>query len=141
MLAVPNPSFRETTRKEEETMRFTDRVAIITAAASGIGRATADIMAREGAIVVTVDIDQARLDDTVAALRAAGGRAVAKRADALDAVQVDAVAAAVAQEFGALAVLNPSFRETARKEAETMGLESLAQGRRYRIVRPPGGSQ
>ena len=74
-------------------MRFTDRVAIITAAASGIGRATADIMAREGAIVVTVDIDQARLDDTVAALRAAGGRAVAKRADALDAVQVDAVAA------------------------------------------------
>ena len=86
-------------------MRFTDRVAIITAAASGIGRATADIMAREGAIVVTVDIDQARLDDTVAALRAAGGRAVAKRADALDAVQVDAVAAAVAQEFGTVDIL------------------------------------
>ena len=86
-------------------MRFTDRVAIITAAASGIGRATADIMAREGANVVAVDIDQARLDDTVAALRAAGGRAVAKRADALDAVQVDAVAAAVAHEFGAVDIL------------------------------------
>ena len=105
MLAVPNPSFRETTRKEEETMRFTDRVAIVTAAASGIGRATADIMAREGANVVAVDIDQARLDDTVAALQAAGGRAVAKRADVLDAVQVDAVAAAVAQEFGTVDIL------------------------------------
>jgi NAD(P)-dependent dehydrogenase (short-subunit alcohol dehydrogenase family) len=105
MLGVLHPSLRETTREEEETMRFSDRVAIITAAASGIGRATADIMAREGAIVVAVDIDQARLDDTVAALRAAGGRAVAKRADALDAAQVDAVAASVAHEFGAVDIL------------------------------------
>jgi NAD(P)-dependent dehydrogenase (short-subunit alcohol dehydrogenase family) len=79
--------------KQEGTMRFTDRVAIITAAASGIGRATADIMAREGGIVVAVDIDADRLDDTVAALRAAGGRAHAKRADVLDPAQVDAVAA------------------------------------------------
>jgi NAD(P)-dependent dehydrogenase (short-subunit alcohol dehydrogenase family) len=86
-------------------MRFTDRVAIITAAASGIDRATADIMAREGAIVVAVDIDQARLDDTVTALRAAGGRAVAKRANVLHAIQVDTVATAAAQEFGAIDIL------------------------------------
>ena len=84
---------------------FTERVAIITAAASGIGRATADIMAREGATVVAVDIDQARLDETVAALLAAGGRAVAKRANVLDAIQVDTVASAVAQEFGAIDIL------------------------------------
>src|SRR5215472_8839448 len=37
-------------------MRFTDKVAVITAFASGIGRATAEIMAREGAIVVGIDI-------------------------------------------------------------------------------------
>ena len=54
-------------------MRFTDRVAVITASASGIGRATADIIAREGGIVVAVDINDTRLDDTVASLRAAGG--------------------------------------------------------------------
>ena len=86
-------------------MRFTDKVAIITAAASGIGRATADIMAREGAVVVAVDIDQDRLDDTVAALRAAGGRAHGRRADALDQAQVEAVAAAAVQEFGAIDIL------------------------------------
>ncbi len=86
-------------------MRFNDRVAIITAAASGIGRATSEIMAREGAIVIAVDIEQVRLDNTVAALRAAGGRAHGKRADVLDPAQVDAVVAAVAQELGAVDIL------------------------------------
>jgi NAD(P)-dependent dehydrogenase (short-subunit alcohol dehydrogenase family) len=93
------------TREKEGTMRFTDQVAIIAAAASGIGRATADIMAREGAIVVAVDIDQTRLDDTVTALRAGGGRALAKRADVLEAAQVEAVATSSAQEFGAIDIL------------------------------------
>jgi NAD(P)-dependent dehydrogenase (short-subunit alcohol dehydrogenase family) len=90
---------------QEEPMRFTDRVAIITAAASGIGRATADIMAREGAVVIAVDINQTRLDDTVAGLRAAGGRAHARRADVLDPAQVDALAGSVAREFGAIDIL------------------------------------
>ena len=76
-------------------MRFTDKVALITAAASGIGRATADIMAREGAVVVAVDNHASRLDATVAALRAAGGRAYGRRVDALDAAQVDALVASV----------------------------------------------
>ena len=86
-------------------MRFTDRVAIITAAASGIGRATADIMAREGAIVIAVDIDEGRLDDTVAMLRAGGGRAHAKRADVLDPAQIEAMVTSMMQEFGAIDVL------------------------------------
>jgi NAD(P)-dependent dehydrogenase (short-subunit alcohol dehydrogenase family) len=49
-------------------MRFTGKVAVITAFANGIGRATADIMAREGAVVVGVDNDRGRLDEAVAAL-------------------------------------------------------------------------
>ena len=44
-------------------MRFTDKVAVITAFANGIGRATAEIMAREGAIVVGVDNHRDRLDE------------------------------------------------------------------------------
>jgi NAD(P)-dependent dehydrogenase (short-subunit alcohol dehydrogenase family) len=85
--------------------RFTDKVALITAAASGIGRATAEIMAREGAVVVAVDNHQGRLDDTVAGLRAAGGRAEARLCDALDGAQVDTLVAAAAQEFGQIDIL------------------------------------
>ena len=86
-------------------MRFTDRVAVITAGASGIGRATADIMAREGGVVVVVDLDAARLDEAVAALRAAGGRAHPRRADVLVAAEVEALMASVAREFGAIDIL------------------------------------
>ena len=53
-------------------MRFQDKVALITAAASGIGRASADIMAREGAIIVAVDNNEERLDRAVAAADADG---------------------------------------------------------------------
>jgi len=85
-------------------MRFTDKVALITAAASGIGRATADIMAREGAIVVAVDNHQDRLD-AVAALTAAGGRAYGRLCNALDPAEVDPLVAAVAREFGGIDIL------------------------------------
>src|SRR6266849_5498523 len=73
------------------TMRFKDRVALITAAASGIGRATADIIGAEGGVVVAVDTDKARLDATVEALKSAGGRAHGRQADALDPDQVGGV--------------------------------------------------
>jgi NAD(P)-dependent dehydrogenase (short-subunit alcohol dehydrogenase family) len=86
-------------------MRFTDRVALITAVASGIGRATADIMAREGAIVVGVDNHAERLEAAMAALRDAGGRAHARPCDALDPAQVEAMVASVAGEFGRIDIL------------------------------------
>jgi NAD(P)-dependent dehydrogenase (short-subunit alcohol dehydrogenase family) len=49
-------------------MRFKNNIALITAAANGIGRATAQIMAAEGAVVVCVDNHPERLDGAVAAL-------------------------------------------------------------------------
>jgi NAD(P)-dependent dehydrogenase (short-subunit alcohol dehydrogenase family) len=86
-------------------MRFKDRVALITAAASGIGKATAEIIAAEGGIVVAVDTDEGRLDKCVAGLRDAGGRAHGRRADALDAAQVQATVDAVVREHGRIDVL------------------------------------
>ena len=56
-------------------MRFKDKTALITACASGIGRATAEIMANEGAFIVGVDNDQRRLDMMVEAIAMTGGRA------------------------------------------------------------------
>ena len=83
-------------------MRFQDRVALITAAASGIGRATAGIMAAEGATVALVDNNQERLDSAVTQL---GERAHAFPADALDEGQANAVVAEVARRFGRIDVL------------------------------------
>jgi NAD(P)-dependent dehydrogenase (short-subunit alcohol dehydrogenase family) len=86
-------------------MRFTDKVAVITAFANGIGRATAEIMVRDGAIVVGVDNHPDRLETAVAALRGAGGRAHGRLCDALDQQQVEATVASVEKEFGAVDIL------------------------------------
>lgn len=86
-------------------MRFKDKVALITAVANGIGRATANIMAAEGAIVVGVDNHPERLDSAMKALTDAGGRAHGRLCDALDPAQVDAVVADVRKEFGRIDIL------------------------------------
>jgi NAD(P)-dependent dehydrogenase (short-subunit alcohol dehydrogenase family) len=84
------------------TMRFDNKVAVITAAANGIGRATAEIMAREGAVLVCVDNHPERLDEAVAAL---GTKAHGRLCNALDQSQVDAVVAGVVSEFGRIDIL------------------------------------
>jgi NAD(P)-dependent dehydrogenase (short-subunit alcohol dehydrogenase family) len=86
-------------------MRFDGRVALITAAASGIGRATAEIISAEGGTVVAVDTDEGRLKDMVSAIQSAGGRAHAYRADALDAVQADTVVERAVTEHGHIDIL------------------------------------
>jgi NAD(P)-dependent dehydrogenase (short-subunit alcohol dehydrogenase family) len=86
-------------------MRFTNKVAVITAFANGIGRATAEVVAREGATVVGIDNHPERLETAVAALRGAGGRAHGRLCDALDQGQVEATVASVEKEFGAVDIL------------------------------------
>jgi NAD(P)-dependent dehydrogenase (short-subunit alcohol dehydrogenase family) len=64
--------------------RMTGRTAIVTGAASGIGRATAMLLAAEGGAVVVADLDAAGASATAAAIEAAGGRARAVTADVTD---------------------------------------------------------
>lgn len=89
-------------------MRFVNKVALITAAANGIGRAAAQIMVREGATVIAIDNHQARLDEAVPALRRGaghGGKVEGRLVDALDAAQVDKVVADAAREHGQIDIL------------------------------------
>ena len=86
-------------------MRFRNKVALITAAANGIGRATAAIMAREGATVIAVDNNQSRLDEAVPALRRDGGKAEGRLVDALVPAEVDALVADVVRQHGTIDIL------------------------------------
>ena len=88
-----------------DRMRFRDRVALITAAASGIGRATADIIGAEGGVVVGVDTDHGRLDKAMAVIRDAGGRAHGLVANALDPAKVQEVVDAVVRDHGRIDIL------------------------------------
>ena len=85
--------------------RFTGKVALITAVANGIGRATAEIMAREGATVVGVDNRQGPLDAAIGSMTSAGGQAHGKLCDALDEAQVNETVAAAEKEFGHIDIL------------------------------------
>jgi 3-oxoacyl-[acyl-carrier protein] reductase len=62
-------------------MRLNGKVALITGAGSGIGRAAARLFAREGARVAVVDLDGARAKETVREIEQAGGQALALAAD------------------------------------------------------------
>jgi len=81
---------------------FAGKVALVTGAGCGIGRAVALAFAAEGAKVVVSDREQAHGDDTVHLIRQAGGNALFLAADVTDAQQVEALVAKTLQHFGAL---------------------------------------
>ncbi len=82
-----------------------DKVSIVTGSASGIGRATALMFAREGAAVVVADIDATGAEQTAKEITARGGRAIAVAADVSAEADCKAVVAAAVAAFGGLHVL------------------------------------
>lgn len=78
------------------------RAGLVTGAASGLGRATCLLAAREGAPVMVVDVDERGGEETVAAVRGTGGEAAFFRADVTDAEAVRAAVAATVETFGPL---------------------------------------
>jgi 2-hydroxycyclohexanecarboxyl-CoA dehydrogenase len=86
-------------------VKLAGKVAVVTGGASGIGRAIAEALAREGAHVAVLDLNEAGARETVAALERAGGRGSAHRVDITDVAAVDAAIDAVAAREGGLHVL------------------------------------
>lgn len=84
---------------------FENRVAVITGAGSGIGRSLAIAAAGRGMQVVAADIEEPSLDDTVAAIRSAGGVAIAAPTDVADAEAVERLAVQAVDEFGGVHLL------------------------------------
>jgi NAD(P)-dependent dehydrogenase (short-subunit alcohol dehydrogenase family) len=81
------------------------RVAVVTGAASGIGRALAEAFAAEGSAVVVADLDAAEAETVAAGIRAAGGEALAVEVDVTDPGSVEQLAAATIERFGRVDVL------------------------------------
>jgi 3-oxoacyl-[acyl-carrier protein] reductase len=83
----------------------TDRIAIVTGAARGIGAATALRLATDGMAVAVLDLDEAACTGTVKEIADAGGRALAVGADVSQADQVATAVERVAEELGEPTVL------------------------------------
>ena len=85
--------------------RLDERIAVVTGAATGIGRGIAEVLAAEGARVVLADIDGERAEATADELRAGGVDVLALEADVVDRPAVEAMAAATLERFGRIDIL------------------------------------
>jgi NAD(P)-dependent dehydrogenase (short-subunit alcohol dehydrogenase family) len=95
-------------------MRLKDKVALITGGGSGIGRATAELFAREGAKVVVSDLNEAPALETVEVIKARGGEATAVTGDVSRSRDAEMMVRAAVQSYGRLDILVNSAGVSAR---------------------------
>ena len=120
----------------EDLFSLEGRVALCTGASSGIGRHMGQVLARAGARVVLCARRQAALEETVAAIEAEGGSAVALAADVSDLEGLPEVHRAAAEPFGAPDILVNAAGVNVRKHADEVSLEGWDQTLRINLSAP-----
>ena len=103
-LAAQWATNRAIARDEIAVSELKDKAGIVTGAGVGIGRAIAVAMARAGARVVVADLNIETANETADLIKAAGGDAVAFKADVSDEAQVKALVRCCVEHYGALNV-------------------------------------
>ena len=104
---------------------LTDRVAMVSGTASGMGRAMATAFAEAGADVVLLDINQTGNEETAHQLSQLGRRAVPVTCNVSDYDQIDRAYAIVDREFGRIDVLGNVAGEGAQKAAEEISMDEF----------------
>jgi NAD(P)-dependent dehydrogenase (short-subunit alcohol dehydrogenase family) len=86
-------------------MRLLNKVAVITGAGSGMGRAMTILFAQEGAKIVAAEWNQQSLDDVVATVRAAGGEITGVKANVAEQAEAEGMVDAAIEHFGRIDIL------------------------------------
>jgi NAD(P)-dependent dehydrogenase (short-subunit alcohol dehydrogenase family) len=101
------------------------KVAVVTGTAQGLGRAMAQALAEAGADLVLLDLNAAGNEQTAAAVRACGRRALALAGDVTDFAHIDSVFERVDREFGRIDFLGNVAGNARMAPAESMSLEDI----------------
>lgn len=108
-------------------MRLNEKVAIITGAGGGIGRASALLFAREGARVAAVDINQAAIEETARLVKAGGGQVQAIVADVSKSAETAEIVRQTLDAFGLIDVLFNNAATTSFGQVGETSDEELAR--------------
>jgi NAD(P)-dependent dehydrogenase (short-subunit alcohol dehydrogenase family) len=108
-------------------MILQDQVAIITGAASGVGRAAAIEFARQGARVCVADVDEPGAVETVRQVHSEGGQAFWQRVDISESTQVEAMVQATVERFGSVTILYNNAATTVLCNKEDRSVTELQE--------------